>query len=76
MTKPTFGYTDTPHERDQRRQERRASAYVPNVLYDKLLELRDRDPAGYAAVTTPTLRIAIGYYENDKAAFEKKENAS
>lgn len=47
----------------------RAENFQPNPEYDAVLDLMAKDPA-YADSLTPTMRMAIGLYANDKAAHQ------
>ncbi len=62
---------DSPDPKQQRRLESIARAYTPNALYDRLLALAQREPATFARVTTPTVRMALGQYQACKAAYEE-----
>ncbi len=73
MTKPNLSeaYENSIPIRQQRRRESLAATFKPNALYDRLLAIRDRDPADYIARTTHSLRLSIGHYCESKAAFEE-----
>ena len=73
MNKPDLAgaYQNSVPIRQQRRRESLAATFKPNVLYDRLLAIRDRDPADYIARTTLSMRLSIGHYCEAKAAYEE-----
>ena len=77
MSKPDLSaaYANSVPDRQQRRLAALAEMFTPNPLYDRLLALQERDPAGYAAATTRSMRMAIGHYveARDAAAQVEKE---
>ncbi len=80
MTKPDLSaaYAASVPDKQQRRLASLAETFTPNALYDRLLALQERDPAGYVATTTHSMRMAIGHYveARDAAAqLEQKTNA-
>ncbi|MFF3894658.1 hypothetical protein ACFYY3_15985 [Streptomyces sp. NPDC001812] len=58
----------TPENRARVIQSR-ADNYQHNPQYEQLLARIDKDPT-YGDTITPTLRLALATYENDKAAHE------
>ena len=80
MSKPDLStaYANSVPDRQQRRLASLAETFAPNALYDRLLALQERDPAGYAATTTHSMRMAIGHYVEARAAatqLEQETNA-
>jgi hypothetical protein len=73
MTKPNLSaaYESSVPIRQQRRRESLAATFKPNALYDRLLAIRDRDPADYIARTTHSLRLSIAHYYEAKSAHEE-----
>ena len=47
-----------------------ARAYRPNEDYDRLIGIRNRDPARFDAMVTPTIRMSVGYHEVSKTAHD------
>jgi len=58
-------------QRMDRRRRELAATYRPDARLDRLLALRDRDPAAYARVADPTTTISLGSYQAARAAHEE-----
>lgn len=58
------GFTDAT--KAERKQAAAAAAFKPSPELDRLIELRDTDPAAYAALPTH-VRLNVGFYESDQA---------
>ncbi len=59
------GIEAQPDQRAQRRLESIAATFKPNAMYERLLA----DPSLLAGFPS-TMRIAVGHYEQTKAAYE------
>ena len=73
MSKPDLSgaYERSTPLRQHRRLESLAATFKRNELYERLLEIKERDEADYRARTTHSLRLSIGHYAEAKAAFEE-----
>jgi len=72
------GYANPSPEATARADRRRrdlAATYRPDEGRDRLLTLRDRDPAAYARIADPMTTIGLGLYAVAKAAFEEVQHA-
>jgi len=58
-------------QRADRRRRDLAATYRPDERLDRLLALRDRDPAAYARIADPMTTIGLGSYAVAKAAHEE-----
>ncbi|MFI2633931.1 hypothetical protein ACH5A2_26670 [Streptomyces collinus] len=47
----------------------RADNFQPNPEFDQAIERMEKDPE-YAETISPTTRMALGYYADDKAAHD------
>ena len=67
-------YANSVPDRQQRRLASLAETFAPNALYDRLLERRAAgDEATFIAVTTHSLRMALGHYAEAKRAHEEMQ---
>jgi len=62
--------------RADRRRRELAATYRPDEGRDRLLALRDRDPAAYARIADPMTTIGLGSYAVAKAAHEEVQRDS
>ncbi|MCF1645986.1 hypothetical protein [Streptomyces indiaensis] len=60
---------DLTPERRAHLLRNRADNYTPKPEYDRALEQMAKDPA-YADSLTPTMRMSLAYYADDKAAHD------
>ena len=73
MKKPNLSvaYATSVPLRQHRRRESLAATFKRNALFERLLELKERDEADYRARTSHTLRLSIAHYAEAKAAHEE-----
>jgi hypothetical protein len=48
------------------KRRRRAEEFSRNESLERLIEMRSSDPTRFAQVTTPTLRMQLGFYQGDR----------
>ena len=65
-------YADTGP--DERRRRKVASGYRPNPHYERLLSIREHDPATWGKLDQTT-RAGVALYEGAKRAHEEQEAA-
>ena len=59
---------------DERRRRKVASAHRPNPHYERLLSIRENDPATWEKLDQTT-RSAVALYEGTKRAHQEQEAA-
>lgn len=68
---------DTPDPALQERRDRRlATGFSEDPEYENLLKLRRDDPARFEQIASPALHVALGGYQNQKAAAERLQRRS
>lgn len=68
----TKGYAALAQDLDRQRTARLAATYKLNTRMEKLIALRQADPAAFARLDV-SARVAVGYYEGSKQAAEQME---
>ncbi len=74
MSKPDLSaaYAASVPDKQQRRLASLAETFTPNALYDRLLARRAAgDETTFIALTTHSLRVALGHYAEAKRAHEE-----
>ena len=63
--------SERDHATSPRRDEKIAATFVENPQLERVLEMKRSDPARFAAIDTPALRMQIGGYLSQKTAHRR-----